>query len=402
MCITMAFILLAQGPNLYFNLVMRFNSPSGATTEERQKERSAHNATNRKNLENLVAAQKFIPPFWVSVGAKNLAEGNALPALLGTLGCVAIGALGLRRAYISTVRFYHGETGGNAPVKTNNPGEPRKNSAPRDKTKVDFLERSLPFVPEQSAALALSTFRSLLRAPEVKMAWATTIIVTVILGISIFSRGGGRFAVPEVAKSFVATGSVIFSVFFLIQFFTNFFGFDRDGFRALILSPADRRFILLGKNLAVLPIGIIFGGLFFTLVAIRLHPPVETIFATLLQLGSVLLIAGIGGNLLSILAPYRIQPGSMKPTKMPGLATIVLVISQMLFPTVMLPVFFGPLLELLWRHWNLPAFVPINLVFSAAFFFFTAFIYWIALRQLGSLLQRRETKILRVITVEVE
>jgi ABC-2 type transport system permease protein len=382
--------------------VMRFNSPSGATTEERQKQRSAQNATNRKNFQNLVASQKFIPPFWVSVGAKNLAEGDVLPALLGTLGCAAIGALGLRRAYVSTVRFYHGQTGGNAPVKINNPGEPRKISAPRDKNKIDFLERSLPFVPEQSAALALSTFRSLLRAPEVKMAWATTIIVTIVLGISIFSRGASAFMMPDVAKPFAATGAIIFSIFFLIQFFTNFFGFDRDGFRALILSPADRRLILLGKNLAVLPVGIIFGGLFFTLVAIRLHPPVETIFATLLQLGSVLLIAGIGGNLLSILAPYRIQPGSMKPTKMPGLATLFLVVSQMLFPTVMLPVFFGPLLELLWRHWNLPAFVPVNLMFSAAFFFLMVFIYWIALRHLGGLLQRRETKILRVITVEVE
>jgi ABC-2 type transport system permease protein len=45
----------------------------------------------------------------------------------------------------------------------------------------------------------------------------------------------------------------------LVQFLANQFGLDRDGFRSLILSPADRRLILLGKNLASLPVGAIFG-----------------------------------------------------------------------------------------------------------------------------------------------
>jgi MFS family permease len=139
-----------------------------------------------------------------------------------------------------------------------------------------------------------------------------------------------------------------------------------------------------------------------TLTAARLHLPPLTVLATLFQFASVLLMAGIAGNLLSILMPYRIQPGSMKPTKMPGLAMLVLMFCQMLFPMAIAPVFAGPLLELFWRRLDLPNFIPVNLIFSALLCGLMVFAYWQALAPMGRLLQRRETKILGVITVEVE
>ena len=91
---------------------------------------------------------------------------------------------------------------------------------PRDQNKNDFLELSIPFVPEQSAALALATFRSLLRAPEVKMAWGSSFIVR------RYSRARYFFSaptshLPDAVKPFTATGSIVFSVFFLAQFFVN-------------------------------------------------------------------------------------------------------------------------------------------------------------------------------------
>jgi ABC-2 type transport system permease protein len=399
MCITMAFILIAQGPNLYFNVFQKHGSfGQNTTSEERQRQYQERAASSQKMFSNLVAAEGFAPPLWLPVGARALAEGNPLPALLGTLGCLSIATLGLLRAYRSTLRFYHGETGGKAAVKISD--ETKKVFVPRDKNKKEFLERSIPFAPEQSAALALATLRSLLRAPEVKMAWATSFIVTVIIGASFLFRVTTNL--PDSVKPFFATGSVIFPVFFLAQFFANQFGFDRDGFRALILSPADRRLILLGKNLAALPVAATFGTLLIALTATRLHLPALTVLATLFQFVSVLFMAGVAGNLLSILVPYRIQPGSMKPTKLPGLAMLVLMFCQMLFPVAMAPVFAGPLLELLWHRSDLPAFVPVNLISSALLCGLMALLYWQTLAPLGRLLQRRETKILGVITVEVE
>src|ERR1035441_5991456 len=267
MCITLSFILLAQGPNLYFNVLGHNTSSSHKSMNgpEAQRYYAAKNAAQQDMFNNLIAAQGFIPPLWVAVGAQELAGGNPLPALLGTLGCAGLAALGLRRAYRGTVRFYLGDTGGNAAVKI--AGEAKKITKPRDKSKTDFLERSIPFAPEQSAALALATLRSLLRAPEVKMAWATSFIVTIILGATFLFRATANMT--DAVKPFAATGSVGVPVFFLAHFFANQFGFDRDGFRALMLSPADRRLILLGKNLAALPIAAAFGTLLIALTTPR-------------------------------------------------------------------------------------------------------------------------------------
>jgi hypothetical protein len=396
MGITFAFILLGQGPNLYFNVIHRQDHhPSQQSTTDQEARRTA----GQEKLNQLIAAQKFIPPFWLPLGAQGLAEGRVLPALLGTLGCLGIGALGLRRAYRSTVRFYYGETGGKAPARIKPAGTATAVVAPA-RTGNGFLELRLPAVPEQAAALALATFRSLLRAPEVKMAWASSSLSMVIVGAMVFLRSPPHLS--DTTKPFVATGVVAFSIFMLVQFLANQFGFDRDGFRALILSPADRRLILLGKNLASLPVGATFGAILLTLTSVWLHLPLLVFAATLFQLAAMLLIGGLAGNLLSILMPYRIQPGSMKPTKMPGLAMLVMILCQMLFPVAMAPAFAPPLAELLWRLAGWPSVVPVNLILSFLLAALAAFAYRQTLGPLGRLLQRRETKILGVVTVEVE
>lgn len=396
MGITFMFILLSQGPNLYFNVIHRQDHHSSQQSTTNQETRRT---TEQEKLNQLLAAQKFIPPLWLPLGAQGLAEGRALPALLGTLGCLGIGTLGLRRAYRSTVRFYYGETGGKAPVRIKPAGTATAVVAPA-RTGNGFLELRLPAVPEQAAALALATFRSLLRAPEVKMAWGSSFLSMVIIGAMVFLRSPPHLS--DTAKPFIATGVVAFSIFMFVQFLANQFGLDRDGFRSLILSPADRRLILLGKNLASLPVGATFGAILLTLTSVWLHLPWLVFTAALFQLAALLLLAGLAGNVLSILVPYRIQPGSMKPTKMPGLAMLVMILCQMLFPVAMAPAFAPPLAELLWRLAGWPGVVPVNLILSVLLAALAAVAYWQTLGPLGRLLQRRETKILGVVTVEVE
>jgi hypothetical protein len=400
MGITIGFILLAQAPNLYFNVIRRFDRPtSGATPAEAQRQRESQKAANNDKFNQFVAAQKFIPPLWVPVGAQALAEGNVLPALLGTLGCFGIGALGLRRAYRSTLQFYHGESNGKATAQIK-PNRVQTAATTPAKAGASFLELRLPAVPEQAAALALATFRSMLRAPEVKIAWGTSILVTLVVGGSMVFRAAPK--IPELAKPFIATGVVAFSIFMMVQFLANQFGFDRDGFRALVLSPADRRLILIGKNLACLPASGGFGVMLLALITVWLRLPPLALLAALFQLVALLLLVGLVGNLLSILVPYRIQAGSMKPTKMPGLAMVVMMICHMLFPVAMVPAFVPPLAGLLWQKAGWSNMVPVNLLLSIALAVLTGLAYWQTLGPLGRLLQRRETKILGVVTVEVE
>jgi ABC-2 type transport system permease protein len=398
MVIMFTFVLLAQAPNLYFNVFRRFNHPPAAS-KQTPAERSRQKTAAEDKLGQFQALQKFIPPLWLPVGARALAEGNALPALGGALGCLAIGALGLRRAYRGTVRFYRGEASGKIAARMDPARKPGAAATPA-KAGRRFLELRLPAVPEQAAALALATLRSLLRAPEVKMAWGTSFLVTLVVGGSLLFQPALK--IPEAAKPFVITGGAVFSVFMLVQFFANQFGFDRDGFRALILSPVERNLILLGKNLACLPVGAGFGLTLLVLISVKLRLSPFVFLAGLLQLAALLLLAALIGNVISILAPYRIQAGTMKPTKMPAMAMLVMMACHMLFPIAMSPAFVPPLAQFLWRRAGWPNAVPVNLILSATLMAFMAFAYWQTLGPLGRLLQRRETRILGVVTVEVE
>jgi hypothetical protein len=92
----------------------------------------------------------------------------------------------------------------------------------------------------------------------------------------------------------------------------------------------------------------------------------------------------------------------MKPTKMPGLAMAVMLLCHLLFPLAMVPVFLPALGDLLWHSAGWPGTVPVNLVLSVMLAVVMGCAYWLALDPLGRLLRRRETKILAVVTVEVE
>src|ERR1041385_4350796 len=94
MGLTAVFILLGQAPNIYFNVLRRFDRPSA---REGRNRRTVTRADEKRTIARIAAAEKFIPPLWVAVGADGLAKSNPLPALGATLGFAALGGLGLRR-----------------------------------------------------------------------------------------------------------------------------------------------------------------------------------------------------------------------------------------------------------------------------------------------------------------
>jgi hypothetical protein len=362
-------------------------------------------------MQKWMKAQVAVPPGWVPIGAQALAEGRAWPALLGMLGCAAIGALGLRRAYLSTLRFYQGGSVRKGAARTARAAAAAagtavtgaaaaatRGGAVRDSSR--FLERRLPRIPEQAAVVALATFRSMMRAPEMKLQFGTSFIITLVVGGSLLFRSTGRL--PEAAGAFIATGVVVFSMFLLIGFVGNQFGFDRDGFRAFVLSPAERWTIVLGKNLAVVPMGAVASTVLLIIVTLWLHLSPFVFLATLLQLLVGLIAAALVGTLLSILLPYRIQPGSMKPTKIPTLSMVILVLAQLSLPLVLTPAFLPPLIGFVWQRAGGPPAAVVNFGLSLAMAAVVVFVYWRALQPLGRLLHRRESRILATVSVDVE
>jgi ABC-2 type transport system permease protein len=401
--LTMVLVLVGQLPNFYFNVIRSASRPKATRSVTSPKERVGPENDRSTDLPasliKLATAHQFIPLLWLPNGAWRLAEGRWLPALLGTLGGLALGGLGLHRAYRSTVRFYHGEVSAKV-VATAEAAAAAPALATKRERRSRFMESRWHLVPESATALALATLRSMMRAPEVKMALGMPILMTLVFGAIFFARAPGN--TPQPVKPFLATGAATFVLFFLFQLFANQFGYDRHGFRSLVLSPVRRKDLLLGKNLALVPVALILGGLFLVVASAWAAVPVLAVVAAVFQLLALTLIVSVAGNLVSILTPYRIQPGSMKATKLPVKTMLMTFVCMVLFPLLVAPAFVPPLAELLWRLGGGSTLFPLNLLLSFGLAILVSLAYWCSLAPLGRLLHRREIEILGVVTTDVE
>ncbi len=392
--ITMVFMLLSQLPNLLTNA--RFGH------HHRSYERAGHATAPVSPAERdpetglppvVLLVHAAVPPLWVGYGAMSLSQGHAGPALLETAGVLAFGGLGLAGAYRSTRRFYEGR--GDAARAKRKRKEARPAAAPGT-----FLERSLPGLPEEATALTLAMFRSLTRATEVKMAMASSIpMVLLYAGMMLFSTTPVR---PGPTQLLYATGIALLPFLGVLQLINNQFGFDRAGFRTLVLSPAPRWQILLGKNLALLPFVLGFGLIYLALAGLVRHLPLAILLAAPVQLLAAFLLLSLYGSLLSICLPLRVAAGSLKPTKAPATRTFLLVFSSFFSVVVAAPVVAPALLAVAIAGETNPRAAQMTLLFSVAELALLATLYPFSLRRLGALFQRREKEILQIVTQEVE
>ncbi len=391
--ITFAFILLSQLPNLLGNFLHDRHRHRPSFAPPQQTAPKPAEADKERVPAPVLAAHKYVPFLWVGNGAMSLAQGSVWPAVLGAAGAFGIGGMGLRRAYRTTLRFYLGQAAGGKPAA-------RTKAAKVSVTRRDLLERRLPGIPDEAAASAAAFFRSMMRAPEVKMALATNFLMLLIIGAMVLGRRSSHLG--DDVKPFIATGIIVFVLLGMSQLMFNQFGSDRAGFRQLVLLPAPRKWILLGKNLAFAPIALAMGLTVLAIATLALQVSAVVFLAAALQLAAAFLLVGMTGNLLSVLVPHRITPGSLRRTKTSATTTLLIIVSRMLFPAAMIPLFIPPAIGLLVSHvtW-LPA-APVNLLFSAVLAALLALLYKLSLAPLGELLQRREKHILEVVTQEVE
>jgi len=238
--------------------------------------------------------------------------------------------------------------------------------------------------------------RSLLRAPEAKMMLLTPVIMIPIFG-SMLWRGSAN--IPEYFRPLVAFGAMLFVLLGMVQMMTNQFGFDRDGFRIFVLSPASRRDILLGKNLAFAPIAMGIAAIALLVVQILCPMRLDHLLTMVPQYLSMFLVFCFLSNLLSIYAPAYVAAGSLRPAN-PKLTVILL---QMLVIGLMLPlaqvVVLMPLgVEYVLRYFGWGNSVPIYLLLSILECALILFIYYLSLKWQGELLQGREQRILECVT----
>jgi ABC-2 type transport system permease protein len=238
--------------------------------------------------------------------------------------------------------------------------------------------------------------RSLMRSPEAKMMLLTPLIMIPIFGSMLWR---GRANIPESVRPLVAFGGMLFVLLGMVQMMTNQFGFDRDGFRVFVLSPASRRDVLLGKNLAFAPMAMAIAAIVLVVVQILCPMRADHLLTMLPQYLSMFLVFCILSNLVSIYAPAHVAAGSLRPAN-PKLTTILL---QTVMIGIMLPltqaVILMPLgIEFLLRFFGWGSHVPIYLLLSIVECALVVFLYKLSLAWQGELLQGREQRILECVT----
>ncbi|MFC1766234.1 hypothetical protein ACFL6U_29685 [Planctomycetota bacterium] len=401
---TLAVILICQLPNLITQTVARRERrTSSPKTKQIPSVVDANEALSselatpkpKRIPTGVIWAHRLVPILWVGHSACSLGQGRSAPACWACLGFLSLGAIGLNRAYVATLGFYQGQK----------KGKHRPRSSPVrkevDTSRPLLLERNLPCVSTETSALGLAFFKSYLRAPEIKMMLATNAIMLVVFG-SMFMVRRSTMPFPLGLQPLGVTIAVSVTFFSLTQLMYNLFGSDRGGFRALMLAPVPRQRILIGKNLSVLPFVLIMGGMLIVLSVGALHLAPIYSLSGLLQLGSAFLLLSTAGNAFSILVPYHIAPGSLKPTKMPALVTTMMILVHMTFPLMIAPLFLAPVMGWIFAKLEWAPAAPINLLISLGGLALAYAGYRFCLPYLGRLLQKREQAILAVVTRAVE
>jgi ABC-2 type transport system permease protein len=382
--VTMAFVLIAQTPNL-INLYgpWRRHNDKAAPLPSRQ---------NVEQTALLVSA--VLPPGWLGYGAMAAAQGRVAPALVATAVFTLVGLVSLRRAYVTTLRLY---TGSYSAAR-----RPRPKTAPAPAVagpRVTMLDRELPWLPEHAAAVALASFRSLTRAPEARMMLLTPVIMVAVFGSMVLTSSN---APPEEARPFIAAGAMAIVLLSVSQLVTNQFGFDRAGFRVFVLCAAPRRDILLGKNLAFAPLALGLGSVMAIVIQVLSPVGIAQFLALWPVMLSMYLVFCMMANLLSIHAPMAIAAGSMRPANMRGAVILLQLVFTIALPFALAPTMLPLLVELLVAElWSVTG-LPISLVLALLELGLVAVVYHYVLRSEGRLLQRRERRILEIVAGRAE
>ncbi|HEX7331538.1 MAG TPA: hypothetical protein VF290_08555 [Pyrinomonadaceae bacterium] len=198
----------------------------------------------------------------------------------------------------------------------------------------------LPFVSAELSAVIEKELRYAMRNAQVRMLALMPLILIVVRVVNSRRWSSGR---PPASEDFltygaglIATGGVLYIFVILAGLSCNLFAFEEGGMRTLILSPVDRRKILLGKNIAVAVVALVFSAFILILDAIVFRD--LTVAVVLFIVLSFVIFAAISsmiGNWLSIHFPKRMRFGKrMNVSGVAGLLFIPLIVVLAMPPLI--------------------------------------------------------------------
>ena len=185
----------------------------------------------------------------------------------------------------------------------------------------------LPLISGELSAVVEKEVRYVMRNAQVRMMALMPLILIVIRFVNAQRLGTPR-ATPGIFTTYgaglLATGGVLYVFMFLAGLSCNHFAFEEGGMRTLILSPIDRRKILLGKNIAIPLLALVFATILLTIntIVFRDLDAPKLLFISL----SFVIFAALSatmGNWLSIRFPKRMRFG--KRLNVSGVAGLLLI-----------------------------------------------------------------------------
>jgi hypothetical protein len=175
----------------------------------------------------------------------------------------------------------------------------------------------IPLISPELSAIVEKELRYVMRNAQVRMMMLMPLI---LIAVRLMNRrrfdqagsGGSTFATGflKYGEGLMATTGILYIFLILAGLFCNQFAFEQGGMRTLILSPVDRKLILLGKNLTISMVALVFstGLLVVNQLVFRDSTPGALLFVVLSFLTFVPLMS-VMGNWLSVRFPKRMNFG---------------------------------------------------------------------------------------------
>lgn len=253
----------------------------------------------------------------------------------------------------------------------------------------------IPAMSPALSAIVEKELRYVLRNAQVRM---MTLMPLILIAVRLmnrrrFDRSGpasGALAVTffKYGEGLMATGGVLYVFLILAGLFCNQFAFEHAGMRTLILSPVDRKTVLVGKNIAFSTLALIFSAglltvnqLVFRDITIGAFLFVVLSFLTFVSLMSLM------GNWFSVRFPKRMKFGKrLNVSGVVGLLLIPMIIVLAIPPLAATAA--GYVAQSLLIEY---ATLTILAILSFGF-------YLLTINAQGEALQRRELEILEAVT----
>src|SRR6185369_6109062 len=147
-------------------------------------------------------------------------------------------------------------------------GRRRQKAAVVTETTTGYSGWQLPLFSTELSAVVEKEVRYAMRNAQVRMMALMPLILLVVRVVNTkkwWGTGTPSDGFLAYGSGLLATGGVLYVFLILAGLSCNHFAFEEGGMRTLILSPIDRRQILLGKNIAITLLALIFATILLTL-----------------------------------------------------------------------------------------------------------------------------------------